>query len=120
MIILKILFVTLVVSAEEQDREDLDSGVTGCEVSTFGCCTNSSLPAHGPQEEGCCLQDAAGCCPDHVQVQDGLCDCLNSPLGCCPDGVTSRWSQEEDGCGCQHTSFGCCQDQYTAAKGRHR
>ena len=116
--IIPILFAALLSICEaDLDLFEIEEDLNSCDNSTFGCCANSSLPAHGPRQEGCCLQDPSGCCPDHVRVHDGFCSCHDAPLGCCPDGVTSRWSEEEDGCGCQSSRFGCCQDQYTAAEG---
>ena len=119
-LLLYLCFCYTILAAEVDDDlsvgHDEDSDI--CEESMFGCCDNSTIPSHGPHGEGCCLMEDGGCCPDHLQIHDNICDCDQSPLGCCPDGVTSRWSLEEDGCGCRHTTFGCCQDQYTMASGK--
>ena len=110
------------VSEEEEGsgQEDDGSGSgTPCEDSMFGCCLNSPLPAHGPQQVGCCLQGGGGCCPDFQRSQSSGqdCGCDSSVFGCCPDGVTAKWNEDDGGCGCKHTTFGCCQDQFTTATG---
>jgi len=108
---------------EELMADNLESGEDdemACEESMFGCCPDSKLPQHGPNEDGCCLTSQEGCCNDFLrskEVAEDSCGCEDSRFGCCPDGVTAMWDEEDGGCGCKHTTWGCCQDQYTAAEG---
>ena len=107
-------------SGLEEEGGSGSEEMTDCSDWMFGCCPNSSLPAHGPHQTGCCLEGAeAECCPDFQRSrgpgQD--CACQDSIFGCCPDGVTAKWSEDDGGCGCRHTTFGCCQDQVTTAQG---
>ena len=126
----------------EEDGSGGGSGGSGemttCEDSLFGCCPDSSLPAHGPDHVGCCLEGEGGCCPDYQRSPGSGedCGCESSRFGCCPDEVTARWTEDDGGkysvttavgssdsvrnvagCGCKHTTFGCCQDQFTTAAG---
>jgi len=88
-----------------------------CQGTDFGCCPDSSLPAHGPLGEGCCLGSLEGCCPDFIRLKEDGCSCEESLHGCCSDGVTARLGEGVGGCGCKESEHGCCQDQYTAALG---
>merc|ERR1719167_1681730 len=77
-----------------------------------------SWPAHGPSEEGCCLNTTEGCCPDFIRPREEGCDCSESAFGCCLDGITTKLGEGADsGCGCKESEHGCCQDQYTSALG---
>ena len=92
-------------SGEELGEESGSGGeMTTCEDSLFGCCPSSSLPAHGPDHVGCCLEGGDGaCCPDYQRSQgpgeDGEedCHCETSRFGCCPDGLTARWTEDDGG-----------------------
>lgn len=42
-----------------------------CEDAKFGCCRDGVTPAHGPNEEGCCLAAPYGCCPDNTLPAQG-------------------------------------------------
>lgn len=94
-----------------------------CQNLTFGCCTDLITPAHGPNQEGCCLGTEFGCCPDNIIPASGSngegCTCSESPFGCCPDGERSALGPQLAGCGCQNTPFGCCPDDYTSAQGEN-
>ena len=61
-----------------------------CQSSTFGCCLDSQVPAHGPFQDGCCIESEFGCCPDNIRFSRGTngegCDCESAAHGCCPDG----------------------------------
>ena len=108
---------------EDGSGLEVEGSGSSCEESLFGCCADSSLPAHGPHQAGCCLQEGGeggGCCPDFQRVRSPgeECGCEGSMFGCCPDGVTARWDEEDGGCGCKHTTFGCCEDQFTTASGK--
>lgn len=43
-----------------------------CQRSIFGCCRDGKTPAHGPNEEGCCLGSPYGCCQDNIQPARGI------------------------------------------------
>ncbi len=48
---------------------DIAAGITN---ATYGCCAiNSSLPAHGPNQVGCCASTEFGCCPDNKSPANG-------------------------------------------------
>ena len=82
--------------------------------SEFGCCQNSSWPAHGPSEEGCCLNSTEGCCPDFIRPREGGCDCSESAFGCCLDGISTKLGEGADsGCGCKESEHGCCQVDFS-------
>ena len=41
-------------------------------ISDSGCCSsNSSFPAHGLNDLGCCASSEFGCCPDDLKVSSG-------------------------------------------------
>ena len=87
---------------EEESGSGSGSGseMTSCEDSLFGCCPDSLLPAHGPDNVGCCLEAGDGeCCPDFQRSLGAGedCDCQSSRFGCCPDGVTARWTEDDGG-----------------------
>ena len=88
-------------SGEEVEEEESGGGeMTSCEDSLFGCCPSSLLPAHGPDNVGCCLEAGDGqCCPDFQRSQAAGedCHCETSRFGCCPDGVTARWTEDDGG-----------------------
>lgn len=92
-----------------------------CADAEFGCCPDEITPAHGPNDEGCCLNSAHGCCPDNLNSATGPnfdgCHCQNSPFGCCPDNTTAASGYDNSGCGCQYGKYGCCLDKVTPATG---
>lgn len=65
-----------------------------CADSPFGCCSsNETVPAHGPNDLGCCLLAEFGCCPDNIKAAEnpygeGCTECQDTEHGCCPDGTT--------------------------------
>lgn len=42
-----------------------------CDDSPFGCCPDLVNPAHGHNQEGCCLSSPFGCCPDNTSPARG-------------------------------------------------
>ena len=125
---------TLIEDFEENDNgtaidvgEDLFAAVVEvedvpeCMNTTFQCCPDSEIAAHGPEGQGCCLSTEFGCCPDQLTAANDTelsnCGCETSAYGCCPDGVTSALDADGTSCGCQHTEHGCCPDQYNSATG---
>ena len=100
-------------SISSEPKNELETNVEDCESSSFGCCSDSHLPAHGPNQEGCCLQSEFGCCPDNIRPANGPnvegCGCETSEHGCCPDGKTVQRGGNLEGCGCAVSEFGCCQ-----------
>lgn len=93
-----------------------------CAATEYGCCSfNSTVPAHGQREEGCCLLADNGCCPDLITHAAGKdqsgCFCSETDYGCCPDGVTAARGPENLGCGCTYSTYGCCPDQVTVSPG---
>ena len=70
-----------------------------CKNTSYGCCSDSNVPAHGSKEEGCCIDTEFGCCPDNTRAAQGRngegCDCQSSVHGCCPDGEVSAVTEHE-------------------------
>ncbi|XP_047512899.1 papilin-like isoform X1 [Pieris napi] len=103
------------------DYTDPQRNVKFCETTAYGCCSDGETPAHGPQNEGCCLRSRFGCCPDNYTPAEGPhlegCSCMNAHFGCCPDNVTIAGGTKYEGCGCQYSLHGCCPDKLTPATG---
>lgn len=92
-----------------------------CEDSAYGCCEDGATPAHGSNNEGCCLSSTYKCCPDNVMPARGPnfygCACQYTRFGCCPDNSTAARGPNNEGCGCQYTLHGCCPNRFTPASG---
>ena len=94
-----------------------------CHDSIYGCCEDGITPAHGPNNEGCCLSTPYKCCPDNSLPARGLnfygCGCQYTRFGCCPDNSTVARGLNNEGCGCLYTPYGCCPNRFTPASGRN-
>lgn len=122
-----LFIIIIIITAHAQEYLDCDG--ESCEITEetneeqpYGSCsTNSSLPAHGPDDLGCCAASEFQCCADNVKAASGPygegCSCEDSQFGCCPDDATPAKGPDLLGCGCQFSAFGCCPDSTSEAGG---